>query len=111
MKDAGFKRAIEEDYLPLNQLLIESLLGEREADPAMLVKLLSDFQLRFFRNMIPEKAIELWIEGLVSDEYYLKLNGSGGGFMLGITHESFMESLDERWGDKLHWIGQDYFRL
>ncbi len=111
MKDAGFKRAIKEEYLPLNQLLIESLLGEREADPALLVKVLSDFQLKYVRNMIPEKAIELWIEGQVSNEYYMKLNGSGGGFMLGITHESFMESLDERWGDKLHWIGQDYFRL
>jgi len=104
MKDPDFKRSIEEEYLPLNQKLIETLLGEREADPAMLVKLLSHFQLQFFHNMIPENMIDRWIEGQVSNEYYLKLSGSGGGLMLGITHESFREGLDERWGRELHWI-------
>jgi len=104
MKDPGYMRSVEEEYLPLNQKLIETLLGDREADPAMLVKLLSDFQLQFFRNMIPDHVIDLWIEGQVSNEYYLKLSGSGGGLMLGITHRSFGESLDERWGSKLHWI-------
>jgi len=105
MKDPGFGRSIEEEYLPLNQKLIETLLGEREADPAMLVRLLSDFQLQFFRKMIPESVVDLWIEGQVSNDYYLKLSGSGGGLMLGITHRSFREALDERWGSKLHWIG------
>jgi mevalonate kinase len=104
MNDPGFKRAIMEEYLPLNEKLIESLLGERELDPALLVKLLSDFQLQYFRKMIPGKAIDLWIEGQVSNEFYLKLNGSGGGFMLGITHQSFMESLDDRWGENLIWL-------
>lgn len=107
MKDPGFKRSIEEEYLPLNQKLIETLLGERAADPALLVRVLSDFQLQYFRRMIPEKMINLWIEGQVSNEFYLKLNGSGGGFMLGFTHNSFMASLDERWGENLYWIGQD----
>jgi mevalonate kinase len=106
MKDPVFNRSMEEEYLPLNQLLIETLLNEREADPAMLVKLLSDFQLQFFRKMIPDHAIDLWIEGQVSNEYYLKLNGSGGGFMLGITHQSCKEGLDERWGEDLLWIDQ-----
>ena len=104
MKDTGFKRSIEEEYLPLNQKLIETLLGEREADPAMLVRLLSDIQLQFFRNMIPDDVVDLWIEGQVSNDYYLKLSGSGGGLMLGITHQSFREALDERWGRELHWI-------
>jgi len=105
MKDRGFQRLIEEEYLPLNQLLIESLLKERGDDPAMLVGLLSDFQLKHFRKMIPDKMLELWFEGQVSNAFYLKLNGSGGGFMLGITHESFRESLDERWGEQVLWIG------
>jgi mevalonate kinase len=105
VKDPGYRRSIEEEYLPLNQKLIETLLGEREADPAMLVNLLSNFQLKYFRKMIPEKMVDLWLEGQVSNEYYLKLNGSGGGFMLGIAHDSFRESLDERWGENLHWIG------
>ena len=48
--------------------------------------------------------LDLWIEGQVSNEYYLKLNGSGGGFMLGITHETSMESLEERWKEKIIFI-------
>jgi mevalonate kinase len=105
MKDEGFKHAMEEDYLGLNQLLLDALLGKRDADAGMLVRMLSDFQLRHFRKMIPEKAVDLWIEGLVTNEYYMKLNGSGGGMMLGITHETSRESLEDRWADKLLWIG------
>jgi len=104
MKDDAFRRSVEKEYLPLNQLLIGSLLGEKEEDPAMLLRMISDFQLQHFPKMIPENMLELWIEGLVSNVFYLKLNGSGGGFMLGIAHGSFRESLDERWGGQLLWI-------
>jgi mevalonate kinase len=104
MNDPDFKHRIEAEYLPLNELLIEALAGEREADPAMLVKMLSEFQLKYFRRMIPEKVRDLWIEGQVSNEYYLKLNGSGGGYMLGIAHQSSRGDLDARWGEKLLWV-------
>jgi hypothetical protein len=55
--------------------------------------------------MIPDKMIDRWIEGQVSNEYYLKLNGSGGGYFLGITHQTCRERLAERWGPDLLWIG------
>ena len=70
----------------------------------MLVMVLSDYQYTHFRKMIPENMLDVWIEGQLSNEYYLKLNGSGGGFMLGITHESSMESLSERWKEKVTFI-------
>ena len=54
--------------------------------------------------MIPEKMLDVWIEGQVSNEFYLKLNGSGGGYMLGITHQTSMEILNERWGENLIWV-------
>lgn len=104
LEDPGFKRSFEEEYLPLNQKLIETLLGERDADPGLLVRLLSDYQFNHLTKMIPEKMLDVWIEGQVSNEYYLKLNGSGGGFMLGITHETSTEVLDERWGENLIWV-------
>ena len=68
------------------------------------MRLLPDYQFKYFSKMIPEKMLDVWIEGQVSNEYYLKLNGSGGGFMLGITHQTSMEVLEERWGDKLIWV-------
>lgn len=104
LKDPVFEQSIREEYLPLNQKLIETLLGEREADPGLLVRLLSDYQMEHFRRMIPDKMLDVWIEGQVSNEYYLKLNGSGGGFMLGLTHHSSMEALEERWGKDLVWV-------
>jgi len=104
MKDPGFEQSIREQYLPMNQKLIESLLGERDADPGLLVRLISDFQMEHFRRMIPDKMLDVWIDGQVSNEYYLKLNGSGGGFMLGLTHESSMRSLEERWAKDLVWV-------
>jgi mevalonate kinase len=104
MRDPGYARAVREEYLPLNRQLIETLLGERQADPAMLLGLLSDFQFRYFRPMIPEHMHDTWIQGQIVQEYYLKLNGSGGGFLLGIAHHSQKEILDERWREKLIWI-------
>ena len=105
MKDSEFRRSMEEEYLPLNEKLIETLTGEREADPSMLMNMISSFQLEYFQRMIPEKMIDRWIEGQVSNEYYLKLNGSGGGYFLGITHQTYGDRLAERWGPDLLWIG------
>ncbi|MFH0757630.1 MAG: hypothetical protein V2B15_10110 [Bacteroidota bacterium] len=104
MKDSRFASSIRNEYMNINQKLIESLLGIRGADPALLVRALSDYQFTHFRKMIPEEAVDLWIEGQVSNEYYLKLNGSGGGFMLGITHESMTETLGDRWKKQVIWI-------
>lgn len=104
MKDPGFASSISNEYLVINQKLIESLLGHREADPGLLVRILSDYQLTHFREMIPAGMQDLWIEGQVSNEFYLKLNGSGGGFVLGITHQTSMEMLKERWQKNLIWI-------
>jgi mevalonate kinase len=104
MKDPGFAASIMDEYLAINQKLIEALLGVREADPGLLVRVLSDYQFKNFRKMIPDQMADLWIEGQVTNEYYLKLNGSGGGFMLGITHHTQMESLEERWKGQIIWI-------
>lgn len=104
MKDPRFEAVMREEYLLLNRQLIETLLGHRQADPAMLVRMISDFQWNHFRPMIPPSSEDLWIEGQVSNEYYLKLNGSGGGFMLGITHRDSTEALEERWGNQMTWV-------
>jgi mevalonate kinase len=104
MKDPGFAAAIREEYLPMNLKLIESLLGERDADIGMLVRMISDFQYDHFRRMIPDHMTDAWIEGQVSNNYYLKLNGSGGGSILGITHRTSREMLEKQWGKNLIWV-------
>lgn len=104
MDNSAYASSIRYEFLVINQKLIEILLGEREADPALLFRAISDFQFTHFRKMIPVSMVDAWLEGQISNEYYLKLNGSGGGFMLGITHESSKESLENRWKEKLIWI-------
>jgi mevalonate kinase len=105
MKDPSFASSVRNEYLIINQKLVEALLGIREADPGLLVRILSDFQYVHFRKMIPDKATDLWIEGQVTNEFYLKLNGSGGGYMLGITHDTSKGLLEERWKEQVIWIG------
>ena len=38
--------------------------------------------------MIPEQFHQIWQEGIDTNDYYLKLCGSGGGgYILGFTHD------------------------
>lgn len=104
MTNPGFASSIRSEYIPINQKLIETVLGKREADPAMLFRAISDFQFIRFRTMIPESITDTWIEGQLSNEYYLKLFGLGGRFSTGITHQSYRESLQQRWGKHITWI-------
>ena len=44
--------------------------------------------LNNFKPMIPAKFHDLWKTGLETNDYYLKLCGSGGGgYMLGFTED------------------------
>jgi len=104
MKDEEFAALIREDYLPMNLKFIESLLGRRDANPGLLFRVISDFQFTHFRRMIPESMLDIWIDGQVGNDYYLKLNGSGGGYMLGICHYTAADSLNNRFGKDLLWI-------
>jgi len=104
MKEPGFASSMRNEYLIVNQKLIEALMGIRDADPALLFRVISDYQFTHFRRMIPEGMLDFWIHGQISNEYYLKLNGSGGGFMLGIAHVTAKESLEDRWKKQVIWI-------
>ncbi len=53
---------------------------------------ISHFQYRFFTEMIPLGVKNVWLEGLASDYFKLKLCGAGGGgFILGFCH-NFVET-------------------
>lgn len=94
MKKVDFKNEINENYFSLIQKFIGTLKLKIDADPALIFRAISDFQWNHFRDMIPDKMEDSWIEGQVSNSYYLKLNGSGGGFMLGIAHENSKETVE-----------------
>ena len=105
MKEADFSDVITNDLLLLNSKFIKSLLKQATTDPAILFRAISDLQWKNFRKMIPESMEDIWIEGQVSSLYYLKLNGSGGGFMLGIAHEDSIDTVNAHIsGYELIWL-------
>lgn len=104
LEDAAYGDAIRKKYLPLNRELIAGILGHVEKDVSGTMSRLSEFQYRYFGRMIPESMLETWKDGLTSGDYYLKLNGSGGGYLLGMTARANRERLKERWREGVLWI-------
>ena len=81
-----FANDIKTQLIPINDNCINAIInGESDALFANL-RLLSEFALTHFKRMIPESIKQVWQQGLETDNFYLKLCGSGGGgFMLGFT--------------------------
>lgn len=81
-----FANDIKTQLIPFNDNCINAIIkGERDTLFSNL-RLLSEFALTHFKRMIPESIKKVWEQGLETDNFYLKLCGSGGGgFMLGFT--------------------------
>ena len=98
-KSKEYKKAIDDQLIPLNNKLISSLLDGNGKAFFGLLNQLSDFQLQYFDKMIPASILKIWQEGVNSKIYSLKLCGSGGGgFMLGFTpdYEEAKKQLHEQ---------------
>ena len=90
MKDCEnpeFKNSILNQYTPLNNSCIQSLIDGDIEKFTKDLRALSQFQANNFERMIPSTIQEYWMYGLSSGKYMLKLCGAGGGgFVLGFTH-------------------------
>lgn len=85
-EDSSFKDSIINEYIPLNNSCIQSLIDADIDKFTQDVQALSEFQVNYFINMIPPSLLDEWKEGLDTGEFVLKLCGSGGGgFILGFT--------------------------
>jgi mevalonate kinase len=86
MKESKYAGLIANEYVPLNDKLIHSVIEGNNGELIQLFEKLSRLQLQLFPRMIPGEIVKIIEEGLNSKKYFLKLCGSGGGgFMLGIT--------------------------
>lgn len=83
-----FNEVCESELKPITNNCIENFL---EADTNALLlnfKKLSEFQFEHLSPMIPKLYRDLWVEGINTDDYFLKLCGAGGGgFLMGITRD------------------------
>lgn len=84
--DEQYKELIDQQFIPLTNLCVQNILNGDLSDFFKSLKSLSEFQLANMNPMIPYHIQDYWTHGIESDDYYLKLCGSGGGgYVLGFT--------------------------
>jgi mevalonate kinase len=88
MKNEGFRKMIDHDFAIYTDACIDDFLHGNAKSLFNNVKKLSIVVLKHFKPMIPSTFHQLWKKGIDSNDYYLKLCGSGGGgFILGFTED------------------------
>jgi mevalonate kinase len=94
-QDAHYKRMVINDLVPNNNDAIAAILQNRKEILFEAVHHISLFQYRFFEEAIPASFKHIWLEGLRSDVFKLKICGAGGGgFILGFARDiNVMEAI------------------
>ena len=88
MKNEGFRRMLNEDFAKYTDACIDDFLHGNVKSLFGNVKQLSKVVLDNFKPMIPATFHNIWQHGIESNDYYLKLCGSGGGgYILGFTED------------------------
>jgi len=88
MKNEGFRKMIDQDFARYTDSCIEDFLQGDVKSLFGNVKKLSKVVLKHFKPMIPKSFHQLWQHGIETNDYYLKLCGSGGGgYILGFTED------------------------
>ncbi|MBD3583101.1 mevalonate kinase family protein [Flavobacterium selenitireducens] len=88
LKDKGFRAMIKNQFIKYTDLCVENFLGGDMKSLFANTKQLSKVVLNNFKPMIPEQFHGIWQHGIDSNDYYLKLCGSGGGgYILGFTED------------------------
>ena len=88
MKQEGFRTMLKNQFVKHTDACVEDFLQGDVASLFSNVKQLSKVVLNNFKPMIPAKFHDLWKKGIETNDYYLKLCGSGGGgYILGFTED------------------------
>lgn len=85
-KQKDFKKKFENEFILYNNLCIETFIKKDYTTFLQYVKILSIWVYKNFLTMIPISIRSIWQYGIITNKFYLKFCGSGGGgFLLGIT--------------------------
>ena len=88
MKQDGFRAMLKDQFVKHTDACVEDFLKGDVKSLFGNVKQLSKVVLKNFKPMIPANFHALWKKGIDTNDYYLKLCGSGGGgYMLGFTED------------------------
>jgi len=86
LKDQGFRKMLKTQFVKYTDACVENFLGGDVKSLFKNTKQLSKVVLNHFKPMIPEEFHGVWQRGIDTNDYYLKLCGSGGGgYILGFT--------------------------
>ncbi|WP_396636707.1 mevalonate kinase [Maribacter sp. R77961] len=88
MKNEGFRKMLKNQFIKHTDACVEDFVSGNVKSLFGNLKQLSNVVLDNFKPMIPAKFHELWKQGIETNDYYLKLCGSGGGgYILGFTED------------------------
>ncbi|MCB0462539.1 MAG: mevalonate kinase [Flavobacteriaceae bacterium] len=88
MKQEGFRKMIKNQFIKHTDACVDDFLKGDIKSLFRNTKRLSKVVLNHFKPMIPQHFHELWKKGIETNDYYLKLCGSGGGgYILGFTED------------------------
>lgn len=88
MKNEGFRKMLKNQFIKHTDACVEDFVNGNMKSLFGNLKQLSHVVLDNFKPMIPAKFHELWKQGIDTNDYYLKLCGSGGGgYILGFTED------------------------
>ncbi|WP_396591533.1 mevalonate kinase [Allomuricauda sp. R78024] len=88
MKQEGFRSMIKNQFIKHTDACVEDFLNGNMKSLFGNLKQLSHVVFDNFKPMIPSKFHQLWQQGIETNDYYLKLCGSGGGgYILGFTQD------------------------
>ncbi len=88
LKDQGFRKMLKTQFIKYTDACVENFLGGDMKSLFSNTKKLSKVVLNNFKPMIPEQFHGIWQKGIDTNDYYLKLCGSGGGgYILGFTED------------------------
>lgn len=88
MTQQAFRKMLKTEFIRHTESCIDRFLSGDVKSLFVELKKLSKVALRHFKPMIPENFHKLWAQGIKSNDYYLKLCGSGGGgYILGFTQD------------------------
>jgi len=88
MKTEGFRTMLVNKFIKHTDACVDDFISGNFNSLFKHLKELSGVVLKNFKPMIPSQFHEVWQKGIETNDYYLKLCGSGGGgYILGFTED------------------------
>jgi len=104
MKKESYFKIIRQEFIPTTNKCVDNFLFGSKIFFFNYIKNLSKITYDNFKEMIPETFQEIWLNGINSNSYFLKLCGSGGGgYILGFTLD-FIKTTKLLSEYKLHFV-------